>query len=251
MHRFFVEPALLTEEHVVLGSPIAHQICHVLRLQPGARILLLDGEGQQAEAVLEGVAGREVRAFLLSKGHAPGEPRVQVTLYQSLLRNQRFEWVLQKGTELGVTAFVPVLSERCVARPADVVRKRARWQAIVREAAEQSERGRLPSVALPVAFPDACEDTTDKGPTLMAWEERKGVTLRRALSETMLHDGEGERSLGLFIGPEGGFTAAEAALASAHGIRLVDLGPRVLRAETAAIAALAALSYALGEWDVP
>jgi len=244
MHRFFVEPSALTGDQAVLTGPQAHQLLHVLRLRPGARLLLLDGAGWEYEAELISLERREARARVLTRRPATGEPRIRLTLYQAMLRGPRFEWALQKGTELGVAAFVPVLTARCVAVPKDCAAKLTRWEAIVREAAEQAGRGRLPRVSLPVAFAEACATVGAEG-ALMAWEEEGGTSLRAALAEL----GSKGTSWALFIGPEGGFTPEEVTFAQSHHIRPVHLGARTLRAETAGIAAIAALFYALGEWD--
>ena len=245
MHRFFVKPSLLAGDEAVLPGPLAHQLLRVLRLRPGARIVLLDGEGEECEAEITALYAEQARARILARRPATGEPTRQVTLYQAVLKGPRFEWVLQKGTELGVAAFVPILASRCVAVPRDVDVKLVRWQAIVREAAEQAGRGRLPHVAAPLPFAAACASAKEKR-AFLAWEGEKTTSLRRALAE--LKDPQGS-TWALFIGPEGGFSAEEVALAQGYGIRPVGLGPRTLRAETASLAALAALFFALGEWD--
>lgn len=243
MHRFFVEPSALAGEWAILSGPQAHQLLHVLRLRPGARILLLDDTGWEYEAELISLGTREAQARIRARRPSTGEPRIRVTLYQAVLRGPRFEWVLQKGTELGVSAFVPIVTARCVAVPRDAQAKLVRWETIIREAAEQAGRGRLPRVSLPVAFAEACATVRTEG-ALIAWEEERGTGLRAALDESRGR----ETSWALFIGPEGGFTSEEVAFAQSHSIRPAHLGPRTLRAETASIAAMAALFYALGEW---
>lgn len=243
-HRFFVEPSILVGETVVLSGPLAHQLSRVLRLRPGERIILLDGEGQECEAEVEALQAHQAQVRILARRPAAGEPRHQVTLYQALLKGPRFEWVLQKGTELGIAAFVPILTSRCVAVPQRPEAKLARWQAIVREAAEQAGRGRLPRVAAPLPFAAACAGVKEER-AFLAWEGERDIGLRQALAGLEGADGV---SWALFIGPEGGFSAEEVALAQGYGIRPVSLGPRTLRAETAALAAAAALFFALGEW---
>lgn len=250
MHRFFVEPDTIAGERAVIRGLLAHQLSHVLRLQTGARVLLLDGDGSQAEAELEQVSGREVHMRILAAVPAIGEPRLRVILFQALLRKPRFEWVLQKGTELGVSAFVPVVSERCVARPSQRDRQHDRWRTIIREAAEQSERGRLPSCSAPVAFAEGCSQASRLGPALLAWEEARESSLRCSIGEVAPRLAASDTpTVSLLVGPEGGFTPAEAAQARTQGIQVVGLGPRILRAETASVAMVAALLYALGEWD--
>jgi 16S rRNA (uracil1498-N3)-methyltransferase len=175
------------------------------------------------------------------------EPRLSLTLYQSLLKGDRFEWVLQKGTELGVQAFVPVLSQRSVFADAERAGKKlSRWQRILREAAEQSHRGRLPQLCAPTSFARACEESVENHQiSLMPWEEAAGESLSGALRSADTPP----RSVALLIGPEGGFDPQEAALAQGCGIRVVTLGPRILRAETAAVASVAIAMSALGEME--
>ena len=156
MNRFF-----LTDTPIQLGSPvdltpIAHQLRSVLRLGVGDHVVLLDNRGGAFLAEIRALDRKSAQGFVLEAVAAPGEPSVAVTLYQCSLKADKFEWVLQKGTELGVTRFVPVVSRRSVVRPVAALAKKAeRWQAIIREAAEQCGRGRLPELADPVDFADA------------------------------------------------------------------------------------------------
>jgi 16S rRNA (uracil1498-N3)-methyltransferase len=173
------------------------------------------------------------------------EPHRSLTLYQCLLKGDRFEWVLQKGTELGVSRFVPVLSQRTVLRdPLRVEKKRPRWEQIIREAAEQSHRGHLARLAPPLAFPEACEQgAAAHDLALIPWEEATEPGLLSLLSGLP----SPVQRVALVIGPEGGFTRAEVDAAQRHGLQVVTLGPRVLRSETASVAALAIVLSALGE----
>lgn len=232
MHRFF-----LTETPIVLDAamdlaPIAHQLRSVLRLQPGEQIHLLDNQGSSFLAEIEALDRGQAVGRVLAREAATGEPPVEVVLYQCALKADKFEWVLQKATEIGVTRFVPVISSRTIVRPAEKIRnKYERWQAIIREAAEQSHRGRLPELADPLSWDEAVAQAT--GVRLLPWEE---TSTTERLDAAVPGDGQ---SISLIIGPEGGISADEAALAFAAGWRGVSLGPRVLRAETAALVAAA------------
>ncbi|MCS7260969.1 MAG: 16S rRNA (uracil(1498)-N(3))-methyltransferase, partial [Anaerolineae bacterium] len=144
-HRFFIPPEWIREKHVTLSGEMAHQICNVLRLRLGDRIIVLDDTGWEYEVELQRVSQCHVIGQVVEKRPATGEPRTRIVLYQAALRARRFEFVLQKGTELGIAEFVPVVCERSlVAEVSDLDAKRERWQHIIREAAEQSRRGRLP-----------------------------------------------------------------------------------------------------------
>ncbi len=239
-HRFFIPPDWIQGDFARLQGPVVHQIAHVLRLAVGDTIALLDDSGWEYRARLDSLSGHSAAASIAEK-RLVAEPRVRVSLYQGVLKADRFEMVLQKGTELGVSRLVPVLCQRCVALPSE--RKGGRWERIVREAAEQSGRGRLPMVSGPASFEHACQQV--QGLSLMPWEEATGLSLRQALSESGRPD-----AINLFIGPEGGFGAEEVGLARSHGIVPVTLGKRILRAETAALAAVAAVMYELGEMEV-
>jgi 16S rRNA (uracil1498-N3)-methyltransferase len=246
VHRFFLPPETLRADEVALPPDVAHQIARVLRLRRGDRILLLDDSGWQAEAELVEVSPQAARAHILTRTLATTEPRLQVVLYQAVLKGERFELILQKGTELGVGAFVPLLAARCVAGHVAEANhpKQQRWQRIIREAAEQSGRGRLPRLLPAMLFEHAVARAT--APAFIPWEsvERPAfrAQLRRALRQ-MPH------TVSLFIGPEGGFTPEEIALAQRHGVQPVTLGPRVMRAETAAIITAAMALYEAGDLD--
>ena len=152
-HRFFLPPESIVLEEVTFGPAAAHQLRHVLRLGPGARVIVLDDSGWEYEVELNHL-GRDAATGRICGRQVPGtEPRLSLTLYQGVLKGHRFEWVLQKGTELGVSRFVPLVSERAVTADAGQIEgKRARWEQIIREAAEQSHRGRLPRLAPPCSF---------------------------------------------------------------------------------------------------
>ncbi|MGE5620151.1 MAG: 16S rRNA (uracil(1498)-N(3))-methyltransferase [Sphingomonadaceae bacterium] len=276
-HSFFVDPAAMQGERVELTSPIAHQIRSVLRLRPGDTVDLLDGSGCVHEARLVAVSREGVVAEVVNRRLAHTEPGAELVLYQALLKGEKMELVLQKGTEIGVSRFVPVLSERCVSRPgaADLERRIARWQTIVREAAEQSKRGVLPGVAPVEQFGAACRSAAEGGVALMAWEEERALGIGRVLAEAGLAGGRGplghgdarnERAspsasdsasprpavrarprVALLIGPEGGFSEREAETARGAGVRVVSLGPRILRAETAALVAATLVLCATGD----
>jgi len=243
MHRFFIPLEWIGEEGVILGEPVSHQICHVLRLRPGDHLLVLDNSGWAWEVELREVGSERVVGQVVRRMLAQGEPRTRITLYQGVLKGRRFEFTLQKGTELGIVEFVPLISDRAIiADLGDVDRKRIRWKRIIQEAAEQSGRGRLPHLEPAVLFSRACERAQQQGGlALIPWEGERSLSLRSVLT------GQEKRPfvVSLFIGPEGGFTADEVELARRYGIRPVTLGPRVLRAETAGLVAATAILYEL------
>ena len=241
MHRFFLLDTPLQPGRTVDLAPIAHQLRNVLRLNVGVRIVLLDGNGAAYGAEITALERQSASGRVLDVHAASGEPTVHLTLYQSSLKADKFEWVLQKGTELGVSCFVPTLCQRSVVRDAaSLAKKESRWQQIIREAAEQSGRGKLPTLAPACSLPEALIQAQTADLILFPWEETSDVELKSVLKDFT------PARVALFIGPEGGFTPDEARLAQDHRAKLVSLGPRILRAETAALAASTALLYELG-----
>ena len=168
---------------------------------------------------------------------------MRITLFQGLAKGDKVETVIQHGTELGVCGFVPVASSRAVVKlePKKAVERVERWQRIAREAAEQSRRGAVPAVAEVVSWKQAAARCRDYDLALVPWEEG-GEPLK-----TVLEAHPGAKTVAVFIGPEGGLSPDEVALAREHGARAVTLGPRILRTETAGLAAAAAILYALGD----
>jgi 16S rRNA (uracil1498-N3)-methyltransferase len=257
MHRFFVSPDQFEDDKVVMTGPAVHQIRNVLHLGPGDHIVVLDNSGWEREAAIVKVGQEQIIGNVLSRTLATGEPRTKVSLYQGVLKGSHFEFVLQKGTELGIVEFVPLISQRCViAGLDDVNKKRERWRRILQEAAEQSRRGRLPRLQMAVLFSQACERAKRTGGlSLMPWEEEKSVSLKRVFGKER-KEAKGSKapsfpsrpfSINLFIGPEGGFTSEEVTLAQRYGIVPITLGPRILRAETAGLVVTAAIFYELGD----
>jgi len=251
MHRFFIPPSWVQGNEVTITGPQARQMARVLRLRPGDRVIVLDNSGWEIEVRLVSVDQPLVKGDVLHRRLAGREPRTKVSLYQSVLRSNRFEFVLQKGTELGVVQFVPVITDRCVISDLDAVeKKRPRWEWIIQEAAEQCRRGRKPSLRSAILFARACEEARQAGGlSLILWEEEQQLSMRTLLREAP--PGREQAwppfTINLFIGPEGGFTPDEIAVARRYDLVPVTLGSRTLRAETAAVAASAAILYELGD----
>jgi 16S rRNA (uracil1498-N3)-methyltransferase len=253
MHRFYLPEAKLIVGQSVDLTPVARQLTRVLRLSPGAQIVLFNGDGHEYRTEVTGLGPGGAVGQILTACMPATEPPIGLTLYQCSLKGDKFEWVLQKGTELGVSCFVPVVSAHSIVRPVAALRKKyARWQAILREAAEQSGRVRVPTLAEPLSVERAIEGA--RGVRLLPYETAASVPSLSVAVETLHCNvskaGEGEEAVetlhcnvstgvALLIGPEGGFAPEEVALARHAGWQIVTLGPRILRAETAALAAVA------------
>jgi len=244
--RFFVAPAALRGDELLLADhALAHQLARVLRLGPGDRVLLLDGLGAACEVELTALTRAEVAGRVLRRGPAGGEPPVELVVYLALMRAERFEWAIQKCVELGARRVVPVQFARSL--PADRAddHKLDRWRRIMREAAEQACRGLLPDLSPPLTFAAACEQAAQSSLALILWEG-EAPHLRDVLRSTQPPALSPQPSaLALLSGPVGGITLAELTAARERGIMPASLGPRILRAETAPIAALSAILYEL------
>ena len=245
MHRFFVPPAWITGEIARLEGDVARQVVRVLRMSPGDEIILLDNSGSEYRVSLTRLNRDTVEGDVLSVANGRGEPSVRVTLYQGMLKGKSFQWVLQKGTEIGVTTFVPLICQRSILqeRYNQHSASYTRWDKIVTEAAEQSGRCLLPQVKSPISFKDGCEAIKgSSGVSIIPWELEEATGLRSALQDVEPHQ------VNVFIGPEGGFDDWEVEYARSCGILSVSLGRRILRSETAAIATVAAALYEIGEF---
>jgi 16S rRNA (uracil1498-N3)-methyltransferase len=226
VHRFFVPPEEIAGSRFPLPEQIRHQVQRVLRLRDGDQLVLLDGRGEAATIRLEGDV-----CVVLERGPARGEPAHRLTVWQALLRGDRLEPVIRHATEVGVAAFRPFVSERCVTREISE-RRLERLRVVAREAAEQSERAVIPEVAAPVPFADAVASAS--------------VLLVERGDGPRLSDVEAPASV--VIGPEGGFTRDEVAAAERAGMTLAGLGPRILRSETVAVAAAAVILSRTGDF---
>ncbi len=238
-YRFFVPPATIQGDLIVSAdAELSRQLATVLRLRPGDQIVLLDGTGQQYTVALAQMDKRGFSGSVLERVQLPPEPAPHITIYAPIIRAERFEWLLQKATELGAAAIVPLVSERTVAGDTDTgQRKHERWLRIVREAAEQSRRAVLPVLAATQPFAIACRAAEEAELALLLWEWGDAPPMRAVVRQHT------PARVALLSGPEGGLTDAERATAADRGIHAVSLGPRTLRAETAPLAALAALRY--------
>lgn len=250
MQRFFVTATIRTGRDVLITGDQAHQIARVLKLHAGEEIVLVP-VGQTGDAAgewrvrLDAVEPRAVHGVITAARATLPEPRCAVTLCVAPLKGERFDWLVQKATELGVTVIQPVLTARTVRRVrGEESGALARWRRIATEAAEQSGRGIVPKVQTPVPLLAVAAS----GRALIAHE---GIEGNAALTPLTALGPDATAAI-LFIGPEGGFAADEVAVVQAHyGATVVSLGPRVLRAETAAITAVTLALAATGDLAPP
>ena len=243
MHRFYVPPDSIDRGEAAIQGDAARQIARVLRMNPGDTICLFDGVGDEYIVRLTSFGRDEARGEVIEHRAGQTEPAAQVTLYLALLNKQeKYEWALQKCTEVGASAFVPVLTSRTVAGRPNPSRYE-RWSRIIQEAAEQSGRTRLPALEPALPFDLAVSTAASRGTAVIP---SLGVAIPLAAALEPLTR-QPSPTLNIFIGPEGGFTTEEVSAAELEGVIPVTLGPRTLRAETAAVVALSLALHALGD----
>ena len=238
MNRFFVDN-IGPDAAVIEGEDLKH-LSSVLRLRKGDHVMLCDGKGSECEGEIQRV--EPGKALVKTGPWRPcvSEPHHKVTVFQCLPKAGKMETIIQKCTELGMNALVPTLSDRCVVQPGkDFDKKLQRYRKVVREAAMQSHRGIVPEVLPLVELKKA--DLSIFDTVYVAYEGEKEQSLKAVMAD------KPGRRIALFIGPEGGFEGDEVASLAAKGAKVVSLGPRILRTETAGMAMVAQILFELGE----
>lgn len=238
MHRFFISQSdhINDEQLLVCSDDLINQFSKVLRFDVGEKIVVFDGSGYEWEVTLTDLGGKKIIGRVIEKRLCDTELPVRLVIAQAILKNtERFEFVLQKGTELGVSAFVPLITDRTERK---VLWKTERLQRILKEAAEQSGRGRVPELLSECKFEKffgggrggGVRDDDDGRLVIVP---HPGVDMK--FLDLMNKYKKLPKEIIVCVGPEGGFTEREIKIAEENGAELVSLGPRILRAETAAI----------------
>jgi 16S rRNA (uracil1498-N3)-methyltransferase len=234
MRRFFLPDAIEASRLIQLSGQDARHISHVLRLKPGEVIEVAGASGQIGLARIERVENDQVIAYVESLKTGGAEPPVSIILAQGLPKADKMEFIVQKAVELGVSAIAPMACEHSVVRydSKKAAARVERWQSIAREAAKQSKRDNIPAVAPIRELKQVLQECPDGTTIIMLYEGKTPVCLRQALRQSAA------ASYLLLIGPEGGFSQAEVELCQQFGGQSVTLGPRILRTETASLAAV-------------
>jgi len=223
VHRFFVDEPLRSGEEVVIHSPeITHQWKNVFRFHTGNQVILLDNTGQEFLALIEIISIEITKVRIIEGSKSKNIPKKEIYLFAALIKKDNFEWILEKGTELGVSHFIPILADRSEKK--DINKERG--DKIICEAAEQSERGILPKLYEPMTLDVALE----------AFPEIDHIAFHLDGKKFPKDEYTKEKKLGIHIGPEGGWSEREVELFVEQKIPLYTTGPQVLKAETAAIA---------------
>lgn len=242
MAWFFTESEIASENYIITGENARH-IAKSLRMKPGEELTLVTPAGEQLDCIVSSVNADCVEVKINSRKHCENEPDVEITLYQALPKGDKMEYIVQKCVELGITRIVPVISARCISRPDEksLAKKQIRWQKIAREAAQQSRRGIIPKIEPAVSFKQAA-DMCSRNEQNIIFYELGGDSVKTLINGK-------PRSIGIFIGSEGGFEEAEVELVKQNGGFAATLGKRILRAETAPLAALSIIMYETGNFE--
>jgi 16S rRNA (uracil1498-N3)-methyltransferase len=241
-HRFYAPPSSFTEASVRLDADEARHLTRVLRLGAGARVFVFDGEGAEYECEVTLVAKHEVDLNLLRRLDDAVESPLRLTLAQALIKGDKFDWVIQKATELGVTRIVPLVTEHSDIKRAEerVGQRLQRWRRISLEALKQCGRRRLVEICEPAPFGDFCGSAAQDA--RLIFSERGGESLTQVSAK--LRD---VNYLSLCVASEGGWSEGELQKATSCGFTPVRLGSRILRTETAAIAAVSLAQHLFGD----
>jgi len=241
--RIFVEPEKLNQEMVTLAGEDHRYLTRVLRLEVGDLVTLFDGLATEADGRITRIGPRAVELVVERVRKADTPDRPALTLIQSLAKGEKLDLVVQKATELGVTRIMPVTSQRSIPQleAMRAIGRRARWQKIAREAARQCGRADVPTIEVVTPLQTALASVSKDALRLFLWEGARGTGLGPVLPTTRPPE------VLIAIGPEGGFSPTEAEAAKVAGFLTCGLGPRVLRTETAALAVIAIVQFALGD----
>ena len=224
--RYFVESPIMSRRAVLVGAE-AHHLVHVMRARPGARVVLFDGSGAEFAARVERISRAEVELLVLSRQKVDRELPLELTLGVTLPKGGRQKWLVEKAVELGVARVVPLMTSRSVTKPGQQAVARLRRTVI--EASKQCGRNRLMQIAEPQVWADFVATTQTAPCRLLAHPRHRATEADRRTKPDL------PNTVVLAVGPEGGFTPDEISLATAAGWQPIDLGPRILRIETAAI----------------
>lgn len=243
MHRFFIQHSQIQDGRLYVEGADVNHIKNVLRMKPGDQVMASDGEGMQYLCALEAFERGLAWFRIVDTWKENRELSSKLCLFQGLPKSDKMELIIQKATELGVYELVPMVTGRTVVRLDEkkAEKKNARWNAIAEAAAKQSGRSRIPRVQEVMTFSEALAYAGDLDVLLIPYEKAEGMEATRQAIEGILPG----QSVGIFIGPEGGFEEGEVAQAMEKGAAPVTLGRRILRTETAGFVVLSMLLYHL------
>ncbi|WP_346908428.1 16S rRNA (uracil(1498)-N(3))-methyltransferase [Faecalicatena orotica] len=243
MHHFFTEPSQIRDPHIFITGPDVNHMKNVLRIMPGERVGISDGQGTDYVCEVDRLEETEVVLNILSSEKSYSELASRIYLFQGLPKGDKMELIIQKAVELGVFEIVPVATRRAVVKLDEkkAKKKTERWNAIALGAAKQSGRSLIPEVKPVMRFAEALEYAKELDVLLIPYEMAEGMEKTKEIISAVRQG----QSVGVFIGPEGGFDEEEVEKAAAEGAQPVTLGRRILRTETAGLTVLSILMYHL------
>ncbi len=246
MPRFFTQD--ITEAGGCITGEDAKHIAKVLRMKVGDELTVCDTKGRDYDCMIEEIGAGEVRLKVLSVAPSQSEPDVRVHLYQAMPKVDKMETIIQKAVELGAASITPVMTRRCVSRPdaKSMDKKLVRYNRIALEAAKQCGRGVVPPVLPLLELPQALEQMQRTGCPILFYENATAPA-KQVIAKA--RESGKELEIAVLIGAEGGFDEDEVALAREHGCHILSLGKRILRCETAPLAALTILMYETGNME--
>ncbi len=241
MFQFFVDPKQIHKTEVLIMGKDVNHMKNVLRMRPGERVRVSDNEGRDFYCQIREVGREQVILDILGETEGT-EPPVKITLFQGLPKGDKMETVIQKAVELGVSEIIPVAMRNCVVKldQKKAQSKQIRWQAIAESAAKQSKRSIIPTIGPLMQFQDAAAYAKKLDVRLLPYENQRGMAHTRKVLQKIKKGS----TVGIFIGPEGGYASLEIEQVQEE-MELISLGNRVLRTETAGLCALSMLIYAL------
>jgi 16S rRNA (uracil1498-N3)-methyltransferase len=244
--RVRIPPGVLQGEVITLSKTEAHYVAHVLRLHAGDEISAFDGVAQEHQLRLITVSSSAVQAQVMASREEPEVSPQPLVLGQAVPKGAKMDLIVEKCSELGLTTLVPLYTDRTVVRevPQRLREKLGRWQRVAQAAARQCGRHALLELQRPMSLAEFCTIYSAAPVKIVCWEGEARRGLRQVLDRCV-----GQSPVVVLIGPEGGWSDREIALARAHGFESVHLGPRILRTETAAIAVTSIIRYSLGELE--
>lgn len=244
MNRFYIDPNQVSENTITIVGDDVNHIKNVLRMKLGESIVCCDCEGMDYQCVIERLDGQAVEARVESSTATETELKTKLYLFQGLPKKDKMELIVQKAVELGVTEVIPVMMKRTIVKLEDKKKEQKkieRWQSIATSAAKQSNRGIIPTVSEVVSYKQAMERAKSMDLVVVPYENEAGMEHTREVLRNM----KDKQSIGIFIGPEGGFEDSEIMLARELGMEPLTLGKRILRTETAGLAMLSILMFEL------
>jgi len=244
MRRFFIDPAEISKDKPVIDGQEAHHITAVFRLKPDDQIILVDGSGFEYKARIINAGKHQVVVCVLEKYAALTESPIKISVGQGYLKDKKMDMLIRHLTEIGITQWAPMLTEYSVPQP-DKKRndpRIQRWEVIAREAVKQCGRTLTPEIISPISFDEAISHSVDMDLKIIFYENEN-----RPFIQTMPKSDSRPSDIMALFGPEGGFSEKEVELARRAGFVTASLGPRIMRAETASIAACTLIQHIFGD----